>query len=882
MNDTELKELIDKINLIFYSQQYTVVQECMDILGIKVSEFEQKQIEFNSIYNVEPKEIYTKKIIEKLEKILTEEQKNVLYDSLSFAFIKYTSNDDLKVNALEQKIKEDQLFDYKDDINYYIIQLVTTISDDNYKIAFVNEYIDKLDPEQLGLILRTLNNDEIKLKYIDKLTEDYYGFIHVLLSLKDDNQKLKLYEQYKDELGDYLNYKDLVVSLNRTDLKLQLLEQIEYKSNLVIFDKILLSIDDEDILLSIWDKVDSDGKAIIIYKIKDGEKKYELFQRLNHDLDGNDDYSGISNIDELIYELPTDKAKLVLTDCLNIYIGSLEMANLLLNYNDDNLSLEVLKNRKSRVMTRSARMKKVMSSKTIIDNIDLFLELEQVKDKETVKKYMLEMYQTNNDIVYTIRWDLLDNKYVSKLGLEKINVIGSFKELTNLVLEMDDNEYEAFYRCLNHYIQKNGSTDWQYAAYQIMGEIHFNEVDHKNITSFITDFDKINIDNLLYILISGSDDIEIKSEDDINNYDKILKEKCDYDIVHGTRFQKNNAIFLKYFGLGDNTSGLRAFRNFIKNGMGRIYKLYHKDINLIEDEEIKKMFQFIETVLNSESDEELLKIYNEKSEFEHLDTYKLERLIKNEFLKLYNKELLQLSSLKQNADGTYEAGVEFSIIATSIGAFVKNNPENFKDNWNCPSLASQHFCASYIRNDMLGTAPIPHFMYGFCSMEPYSLLLAGSTDIGSNSSFVSKAYDGEEYLGPDSQINQTAYNHRYHYNEMDFRRIQNGQKKQPDYILVFRRKGDIPNFNEAKKASDDWGGLPIVIIDVDLCLENEHRKVKEMLNEYYNNPTQELFSALKTKILNNRVTDANFESDIDLTNLEKMIINEPSVQAIIN
>lgn len=64
---------------------------------------------------------------------------------------------------------------------------------------------------------------------------------------------------------------------------------------------------------------------------------------------------------------------------------------------------------------------------------------------------------------------------------------------------------------------------------------------------------------------------------------------------------------------------------------------------------------------------------------------------------------------------------------------------------------------------------------------------------------------------------------------MDFRRIQEGKKKQPDYIVVFRKHGKIPNIDKAEKASKDFEGLPIVVIDVDECLASERKKQKRCL-----------------------------------------------------
>lgn len=73
--------------------------------------------------------------------------------------------------------------------------------------------------------------------------------------------------------------------------------------------------------------------------------------------------------------------------------------------------------------------------------------------------------------------------------------------------------------------------------------------------------------------------------------------------------------------------------------------------------------------------------------------------------------------------------------------------------------------------------------------------------------------------------------HRRRY-EMDYRRIQGGVKKQPDYIVAFKRNGKIANIEEIIKASKNWeGNLPIVIVDVDECERDQARESKEETRE---------------------------------------------------
>jgi hypothetical protein len=145
-------------------------------------------------------------------------------------------------------------------------------------------------------------------------------------------------------------------------------------------------------------------------------------------------------------------------------------------------------------------------------------------------------------------------------------------------------------------------------------------------------------------------------------------------------------------------------------------------------------------------------------------------------------------------------------------------------------------------------------------------MLSGSCDIYSteSKSFVSMAFRDEEYFSPENQINRTVRD-----NEMDFRRIQNGKKVQPDYIVVFREDGSIANMDIAKRAQAEFmkgsgKRLPIIIVDEDKCLKAERAQIDEMIK---NNSDGQNTQKIKQKIRNNRVRHEDFANDIDLDSL---------------
>lgn len=81
---------------------------------------------------------------------------------------------------------------------------------------------------------------------------------------------------------------------------------------------------------------------------------------------------------------------------------------------------------------------------------------------------------------------------------------------------------------------------------------------------------------------------------------------------------------------------------------------------------------------------------------------------------------------------------------------------------------------------------------------------------------------------------------------------------------MFRKDGKIPNIDKAKKASKDFEGLPIVVIDVDECLASERKKAEEMFEEYKKMSNPQVGIKLLEKLRNNRVTDYDFCRDTDM------------------
>ena len=94
------------------------------------------------------------------------------------------------------------------------------------------------------------------------------------------------------------------------------------------------------------------------------------------------------------------------------------------------------------------------------------------------------------------------------------------------------------------------------------------------------------------------------------------------------------------------------------------------------------------------------------------------------------------------------------------------------------------------------------------------------------------------------------------YNEIDIKRFtdRNGEleARQPNYIIIFKRDGNISKMDIAQKVSEDFERhtgmkLPILVIDEDKCRETEILKFVKMQLQYEKEPTEELANQINDK-----------------------------------
>lgn len=486
---------------------------------------------------------------------------------------------------------------------------------------------------------------------------------------------------------------------------------------------------------------------------------------------------------------------------------------------------------------------KKMEDDNILDFLQQFGEKEKllligaIKDSEKREKAFDElegkykhvlkrMFKTNDEVLENIDIRILDEKYLQTLGEDKINLISCYPYVQKIILDLSEKEYNIFVKCLDNYIMQRPQND----EWTTMAEVLLENLSRGQYTELINnidDIEQVDISKLSKIL-QLTNDFGIKTIEDVKNYEEIKNKKCD-EIINseGDIRQKKKAVLLKLFGQD---------YSYTQD----ILEKYGEDINSIDDGDEKDFVIALKEIMALEDEETLRQIYNECESIGLIDKTLVERELRTAFGKKFNEGLyevkdedsIETKDLPEELKGlnldVYDAGTDFKMIITSVAPYVKDEPDNYKADWNRPKISSQHFCASYIRNDMLKRADMPHICYGFTKMKDDSLMLAGEHDTGSDTNSFAPEAKRERYFSPDRLINETIM-----FNEIDFRRIQGGVKKQPSYIVAFRKKGKIDNIEKIIQAAKDWEGkLPIVIIDEDKVREAEKGKIQQGLDEY--------------------------------------------------
>lgn len=667
----------------------------------------------------------------------------------------------------------------------------------------------------------------------------------------DDEKKIELIERQTSEF----NKRDIIRTLSNDNIKIEMAKK--HLTNGSAICDVALTLEHDSSKIEIMKSLTEWWQIFYVAKtLEDPDKKIEILKNAPSHWKKK---KGEINIEYLVKTLPREKMIEALKYIEN-YKCLVKIAKII---QDDEVIKTLMRDFFDwRSIAHLAST--IHEPDYLINHMDEYLNLDAFGErKNDVKEIILRMYSKNNELLQNLNPQLLEPKYIELLGEEKINLISCYEEMQEKLVNLSEKQLELFVKCIDRYCEKNHTAEWQVLAEQLL--IHISEFDElfENIAEIKT-LEQSDIENLSQIL-SNSNWCNITNIDEVRNFRSIVQKKCEETMQSETStiIEKREAVLQKIFG-----HDLKYAEKLIA--------LFGKDNENLHDCEMKNYIRCLKAIMTTDNPTLLRKIFD-SCEYVEIDETYIERSLKTEYCKEYNEGLYtpKKEDLVEGETNVYNAGTNFKMIIH----MNRQMDRTARESWNRPSISSQHFCASYIRNDMLEKAQNDDeaLGYGFSKMEEEALLSSSPSDIASGNTL---AFRGRPLLmlepiyTPDELIN-----HSNGHNEIDIRRIQEGQRRQPDYLVVYKRNGKIPLMEKAKIVSENWGGLPIVIVDVDACLESERAKIDAMLLEYEQHPSKALGKQILQKVRNNQQdeqTGQNFCSDIKdrLSEIKQEVLRE--------
>ena len=552
------------------------------------------------------------------------------------------------------------------------------------------------------------------------------------------------------------------------------------------------------------------------------------------------------------------------------------------------------------------------------DEVNKLFRLVQLSDKERAK--FNKLLTNNSELTETIDVRILSSKY--DFLSDSLDMVVANRDIQEKILSLTEEElyiFKALYERLGQSISykipqlaaianKMGVitpyTHWQNQYYRYDELIESLIVDIRHGKSLSLE----QIDNLLYLYTSNIA-WNVKSSKDLSDFTKpdgVFFQTID-SVINKQEIKSNmdinvikSAFLLKAFGI-DLISAKSICSRYDLSSLKQTS----------ENEDLFEMYNDIMEIINEKDVNILLEAYKEfsqgmspKPNFMRLSIF--ENFLRREFALALNDSVYKCNGKPKIIDGVkiYDAGTDFKMIVTAIGAYQSNfeNQENYKEYWNSPTIRSHGNCCSLIGNDNLSMANVKNVIFGFSTMDENMLLLSSTKDI--NSTPLSKRFNivEEEYNGNNRNIHGQSLNAigrvgygieftspqimldntRGDYNELVYERRDLSSnplfyKKNPDYIVYIEEYEDIDTYiekykdnppmldylmqqkeiqkhflKESIKAAKDFN-IPIVRINREKCAKNAISRINALVYEFTLTYNPKLISEIICEFENNRV-----------------------------
>lgn len=525
-----------------------------------------------------------------------------------------------------------------------------------------------------------------------------------------------------------------------------------------------------------------------------------------------------------------------------------------------------------------------------------------------------KLYAINSELLDTINFEILGDKFISKLSFEELSRIVCDKKFQDTLIDLDDNKYNLFFKLKDSFLTNDNWITGSNMIIKALNNPNFSELSDSVLQSNSSEILK----NYFNLINQDQNYFGIESIEQLQNFEKIrsnvctaildnpenieglsehIKKMSTLDRVKFARIEKNYGISLSQAKLlcqkyGFNIEGTQEIV-----GNEKIHTLLKDLTQIISAEDLEQIEGLELTATNIEN-------------FNYIDTE-----IRDTFAQMYNdtfykpskQDIVEEVEIDGNKVPIYNAGTNFYMCTHVVGAFSSGNRdyESYPESWNRPNRTNHVFCTRMVSNESLELAKENAICYGFTDFENSALVASAPWDMASMQ--MNKQFDtigtmdvernmsacegsGSRFFTPIEQANNT----RTDGNETNWDRFNsNGEKKQPSYVIYIADSMT----NEDYKNSPDYQkslmvasqhGIPLVMIDREKVVENEHLEIENMLQEYEATQNPALINRIIQRFENNRTTgfhqscEGKYQTEFPLRNNNDYLSLESLVSKIVN
>ena len=515
-----------------------------------------------------------------------------------------------------------------------------------------------------------------------------------------------------------------------------------------------------------------------------------------------------------------------------------------------------------------------------------YLDKDIIKSLQKSKK----LHMNNDEISKTINPQFLQEKIISKLTKQQVEIISCYPQIQEKILKLsiDSLESKIMFELMDKY---KDNLEWVPLLERTLENIFSAE--YSNLLEDIKDknLTEKEQENLIYLLMTNNH-LDISSFEELQNIESIREEYINKLIERKTLGSLKAAYFEKVFGL-DLATAINLVNVYGKslesNSMASLDEKSKRKFILLEN--MKKIINLRNIDVLSYYVENVNPTFIVQPDLMVTYEAKLKYLFTEELNKSFTKPLEEdrvITNVKgeDTLDIYLAAGHDGKkkcrMMITSIGAYTgMEEPDDYYASWNMNKIASHGCCCSYIGEKNLGTAEVKYCCLGFTDYELGSLQLSGPYDLCSAStedSYQISSLFPSMFLLPDDILDYTRHTH----NETvwERRNIANDSnfKKQPSYIVYFvdnfedrlTNSEAMKQWESVKKAASNFSievngiqkKLPIMVIEREKIANSQHNIIKNKLNSFKNTLNPKLIQEIIIDYESNYAGNRKFHPNI--------------------